>query len=122
MGGPANNFFYRAPKELSNSSLRSTNKKNIVQLRHNSSSSASLLQRSRVRVTLKSTKCETLRKSVLINYHNLVRPNQSLKLTEIAVDDFAARQYAENEMINRYVRAASYMEVAVRRRSLAPVR
>jgi len=51
-----------------------------------------------------------------------VRSNQSLKLTEIAVDDFAARQYAENDMINRYVRAMNYMELTVRRRSLAPVR
>ena len=51
-----------------------------------------------------------------------VRPNQSLKLTEIAVDDFAARQYAGNDMISRYVRATNYMELAVRRRSLAPVR
>jgi hypothetical protein len=49
-------------------------------------------------------------------------PNQSLKLTEAAVDDFAARQYAENDMINRYVRATVYMELAVRSRSLAPVR
>ena len=49
-------------------------------------------------------------------------PNQSLKLTEGAVDDFAARQYAENEVISRYVRATDYMELAVRRRSLAPVR
>jgi hypothetical protein len=49
-------------------------------------------------------------------------PNQSLKLTEIAVDDFAARQCAENDMISRYVRATYYMEPAVRRRSLAPVR
>ena len=49
-------------------------------------------------------------------------PNQSLKLTEVAVDDFAARQYAENDIINRYVRATNYMELAVRRRSLAPVR
>ena len=49
-------------------------------------------------------------------------PNQSLKLTEIAVDDFAARQSAENDMISRYVRAMDYMEPAVRRRSLAPVR
>ena len=48
--------------------------------------------------------------------------NQSLKLTEPAVDDFAARQYAENDMISRYVRAMNYMELAVRRRSLAPVR
>ena len=49
-------------------------------------------------------------------------PNQSLKLTEGAVDDFAARQYTENDMISRYVRATDYMELAVRRRSLAPVR
>ena len=51
-----------------------------------------------------------------------LRPNQSLKLTEVAVDDFAARQYAKNDMISRYVRAMNYMEPAVRRRSLAPVR
>jgi len=51
-----------------------------------------------------------------------VLPNQSLKLTEPAVDDFAARQFAEIDMINRYVRATSYMAAAVRRRSLAPVR
>jgi len=50
------------------------------------------------------------------------RPNQSLKLTEVAIDDFAARQYAGNDMISRYVRATYYMELAVRRRSLAPVR
>ena len=49
-------------------------------------------------------------------------PNQSLKLTEPAVDDFTARQYAGNDMINRYVRATDYMELAFRRRSLAPVR
>jgi len=51
-----------------------------------------------------------------------VQPNQSLKLTEMAVDDFAARQFAENDLINRYVRAMNYTELAVRRRSLAPVR
>jgi len=49
-------------------------------------------------------------------------PNQSLKLTEVAVDDFAARQYAGIDMISRYVRATNYMAVTVRRRSLAPVR
>jgi len=49
-------------------------------------------------------------------------PNQSLKLTELAVDEFAARRFADNEMINGYVRAMNYMELAVRRRSLAPVR
>ena len=59
------------------------------------------------------------RKIYLING---LRANQSLKLTEGAVDDFAARQYAENDMISRYVRATDYMEQAVRRRSLAPVR
>ena len=49
-------------------------------------------------------------------------PNQSLKLTEIAVDDFAARQYAGIDMISRYFRAMNCMELTVRRRSLAPVR
>ena len=48
--------------------------------------------------------------------------NQSLKLTEPAVDDFAARQYAENDMISRYVRAMNYNLNAARCRSLAPVR
>ena len=48
--------------------------------------------------------------------------NQSLKLTGPAVDDFAARQYAENEANDGHVRAMNYMELAVRRRSLAPVR
>jgi hypothetical protein len=52
----------------------------------------------------------------------ILRPNQSLKLTEPAVDDFAARQYAGNDMISRYIRATDYMELASRRRSLAPVR
>ena len=51
-----------------------------------------------------------------------VLPNQSLKLTEGAVDDFAARQFAGNDMISGNVRATDYMELAVRRRSLAPVR
>jgi hypothetical protein len=49
-------------------------------------------------------------------------PNQSLKLTGPAVDDFAARLFAGIDMISRYVRATNYMELAVRRRSLAPVR
>ena len=53
---------------------------------------------------------------------NVARPNQSLKLTEPAVDDLAARQYAENDMISRNVRATNYIELTVRRRSLAPVR
>jgi len=52
----------------------------------------------------------------------MLRPNQSLKLTEPAVDDFAARQYAENDMNSKYVRATKYLTAAVRRRSLARVR
>ena len=59
---------------------------------------------------------------MLINYHNLVRPNQSLKLTEGAVDEFAAREFADNDMLSRYIRATNYLERVVRRRSLAPVR
>ena len=62
------------------------------------------------------------RTAVRIYRLNLVPPNKSLKLTESTVDDFAARQYAENDMINRYVRATNYTAPAVRRRSLAPVR
>ena len=49
-------------------------------------------------------------------------PNQRFKLTEVAVDDLAARQDAENDMISRYVRATDYMEPASRRRSLTAVR
>jgi hypothetical protein len=49
-------------------------------------------------------------------------PNQSLKLTEPAVDEFAARQFAENDTINRYIRAMNYKQIAARCRSLAPVR
>ena len=60
-----------------------------------------------------------------INYTSINKAmlaNQSLKLTEIAVDDFAARQYAEIDMISRYVRAMNYITMTIRRRSLAPVR
>jgi hypothetical protein len=48
-------------------------------------------------------------------------PNQSLKLTEPAVDDLAAR---EKLFKGRAISAARivYMELAARRRSLAPVR
>jgi len=49
-------------------------------------------------------------------------PNQPLKLTEGAVDDFAARQYAENDIISKYVRAMNYMKLAARRRRLSAVR
>ena len=59
---------------------------------------------------------------MIIKITCMLPPNKSLKLTESTVDDFVARQYTENDMINRYVRAMSYMESAARRRSLAPVR
>ena len=52
----------------------------------------------------------------------VMAPNQRLKLTEPAVDDFAARQYKKIETKPEYVRATKYMELAIRRRSLAAVR
>jgi len=52
----------------------------------------------------------------------MLRPNQSLKLTELAVDDFAARCWTDLGASDWNVRAMNYMEQAVRRRSLAPVR
>jgi hypothetical protein len=49
------------------------------------------------------------------------RPNQLLKLTEPAVDDLAARK---KQFKGKAISAARifYMELAARRRSLAPVR
>jgi len=47
----------------------------------------------------------------------LWRHGENRSLTEPAVDDFAARQFAGINMINRDVRAMNYMEMAVRRRS-----
>ena len=38
-------------------------------------------------------------------------------LTELAVDNFAARESAGSEMINSYVRATEYITGAARRRS-----
>ena len=49
-------------------------------------------------------------------------PNQSLKLTEPAVDDFAARCWTDLRASDWNVRATRYLAAAVRRRSLAPVR
>ena len=60
--------------------------------------------------------------SLLINNQSRVPPNQRLKLTELAVDDFAARKLRVTDMINRHVRATEYMELAIRRRSLAAIR
>ncbi len=51
-----------------------------------------------------------------------VLPNQSLKLTEPAVDDFAARCWTNLGASDGNVRATNYMAAAARRRSLAPVR
>ena len=51
-----------------------------------------------------------------------LRPNQSLKLTENTIDECAARCAASLGASGGYVRATSYREPAVRRRSLAPVR
>ena len=48
--------------------------------------------------------------------------NQSLKLTEPAVDDFAARCWTDLGASDWNVRATNYTAAAVRRRSLAPVR
>jgi hypothetical protein len=47
---------------------------------------------------------------------------QSLKLTEVAVDDFAARCGTDLGASDWNVRATNYIAAAVRRRSLAPVR
>jgi len=49
-------------------------------------------------------------------------PNQRLKLTEPAVGECAARKTKETEMKNGHVRAAFYMELTARCRSLAAVR
>ncbi len=48
-----------------------------------------------------------------------VPPNQSLKLTEGAVDDFAARCWTSLAASDWNVRAMNYMAAAVRRRQLS---
>ena len=57
---------------------------------------------------------------ICFNYE--AQPNQSLKLTEVAVDDFAARRWTDFGAAIWNVRATNYFAAAVRRRSLAPVR
>jgi len=57
-----------------------------------------------------------------MNYIFGVLANQSLKLTEPAIDDFAARCWTDLGASIRNVRATNYLAAAVRRRSLAPVR
>ena len=56
------------------------------------------------------------------NFSQAQPPNQSLKLTEVAVDDFAARCWTSLGAPDWNVRATNYLAAAVRRRSLAPVR
>ena len=51
----------------------------------------------------------------------MVPPNKSLKLTEITVDDLAARCGTIRKTATSPARIF-YMELAARRRSLAPVR
>ena len=60
-------------------------------------------------------------KSIPINNHLLVPPNKSLKPTESTVDDFAARCGTISKMATSHARIFC-MELAVRRRSLAPIR
>ena len=50
------------------------------------------------------------------------RANQRLKLTELAVDEFGARESTATEMNKRYVRAAWYILRASACRSLAAIR
>ena len=58
---------------------------------------------------------------ILINIQ-VLPPNQSLKLTEPAVDDFAARCWTDLRAPDWNVRATICMAAAFGRRSLAPVR
>ena len=81
-----------------------------------------LPQSIRARVPVTSMKDKSVRGDVRTYNHNLVRPNQSLNLTEPALDEFAAREFAEIEMINQYVRVANHVQIAARCRRLAPVR
>jgi hypothetical protein len=52
----------------------------------------------------------------------VAQPNQSLKLTEPAVNDFAARCGTDLGASDWNVRAMNYRAAAARRRSLGPVR
>ena len=52
-------------------------------------------------------------------YDKVAQPNQSLKLTEPAVDDFAARRWTDLGVSDWNVRATNYMAAAVRRRQLS---
>ena len=51
-----------------------------------------------------------------------LRSNKRLKLTEPAVDEYAAREFAGLAMTIGYVRATGYTHLAECRRSLAAIR
>ena len=124
MGGLSLHFFLllnELQKSSPNFSHSLTDKKNIVQHRRASNLSDVLLQKSRARVAVKITTLQSIRQAVRTNYRVLVPPNQSLKLTEPAVDDFAARCGTISQMATSLARIV-LMEPAVRRRSLAPIR
>jgi len=58
---------------------------------------------------------------ILINIQ-VLPPNQSLKLTEVAVDDFCTRETTSYYRTGLVSRGLDSVAAAVRRRSLAPVR
>ena len=62
-----------------------------------------------------------MRMGILINIQ-VLPPNQSLKLTEAAIVDFAARQKNFLGKWRSLPRVWSTTDLAARRRSLAPVR
>ncbi len=64
---------------------------------------------------------ESVRKRVLINIH-LSPPNQSLKLTEPAVDDLTRAKEPVTCWTGLSSRGLESVAAALRRRSLAPVR
>jgi len=59
--------------------------------------------------------------SIQVYHQTVVPPNQRLKLTESAVDDFAARCGTVSEMATSPARML-YTELAAGRRSLAAIR
>ena len=59
--------------------------------------------------------------SIQVYHQTVVPPNQRLKLTELAVDDFAARCGTIRKIAASHARIF-YMELAARRRSLAAIR
>ena len=92
-----------------------------MQRRQRLNSLPPLLQINLARVAVKSSTLQSVRKDLRTNYLSLVPPNQSLKLTETAVDDFARAKLGVT--IGRDIPRAEWLRpAAARRRSLAPVR